>query len=252
MTKQQGRASRSEIEVWSMGLMWVEAAEMQCARFKRISAFNAIARMDASSRSLAEIRPELRKGPNPPVFVPTVAMDMQQRIERTFLLSAINNVFRSQDRLLERPKTAMVEESILKHLRNISEHWDQHGWSSKNLMETEHAKLFFKIQQELAAMRGPEELERFKKLAEDDLWAVFELPLPDNEEVWLSGIPLTRIAVWLIDVRQCLERALRGAGAEVPGMADSCIGGDDEIPWPKSRKRFRLWREDMRRIPDWR
>jgi hypothetical protein len=183
---------------------------MQCARLKRISAFNAIVRMDASSRSLAEIRPEFCKGANLPVFVPTVAMDVQQRIERTFLLSAINNVFRSQDRLLERPKTATVEESILMHLRNILEHWDERGWSAKNLMETEHANLFFKIQQKLAAMGGPEELARFKKLAEDDLWAVFELPLPDNEEVWLSGIPLTRIAVWLTDVRQCLERELRG------------------------------------------
>jgi hypothetical protein len=99
MVKQrQERVPRSEVEAWSMGLMWVEASEMQCARFRRVSAFNTIARTEAGSRSLAALRPEMRQGPNPPVLVPTRAMHMQQRIERTFLLSAINNVFRSQDR----------------------------------------------------------------------------------------------------------------------------------------------------------
>ncbi|MGX9901650.1 hypothetical protein ACW0JT_20430 [Arthrobacter sp. SA17] len=206
MVKQKhDRFPRSEVEVWSVGLMWVEAAEMQCARFRRVSAFNTIARVEAGARSLAAVRPELREGPNPPVLVPTVALHMQQRIERTFLLSAINNVFRAQDQLPEKPKTAMEEESVLKDLRNISEHWDEYGRSAKNLMETEHAKEFFGIQEKFATMRGPEDLERFRKLAAEDLWAVFELPMPDNDEVWLSGIPLTRIQIWLIEVRQCLE-----------------------------------------------
>lgn len=248
----QVRVPRSEVEIWSTGLMWVEAAQMQCARFRRVSAFNTIARVEADSRSLAAVLPEMRKGPNPPVLVPTVAMHMQQRIERTFLLSAINNVFRSQDRLLEKPKTAMKEESVLRDLRNISEHWDEHGRSAKNLLETEHAQLFFKIQEKLAAMRGLEELSRFRTLAEEDLWAVFELPMPDNNEVWLSGIPLTQIEVWLTDVKQCLERALRAAGEHVPDMMDSHIDRDDATPWPEKRRRYRLWREDMRRVPDWR
>jgi hypothetical protein len=251
MTKQV-RVPRSEVEIWSVGLMWVEAAEMQCARFRRVSAFNTIARGEAGSRSLAAVLPAMRKGPNPPVLVPTVAMHMQQGIERTFLLSAINHVFRSQDRLPEKPKTAMEEESVLRDLRNISEHWDEHGRSAKNLMETEHAKLFFKIQEKLATIRGPEELSRFRRLAEEDLWAVFELPMPDNNEVWLSGIPLTRIEVWLIDVRQCLERALLAAGELVPDLMDSHIDGDDATPWPEERRRYRLWREDMSRVPEWR
>lgn len=248
--QKQERVARSEVEVWSSGLMWVEAAEMQCARFRRVSAFNTIARVEAGSRSLAAVRPELREGRNRPVLVPTVALHMQQRIERTFLLSAINNVFRAQDRLPEKPKTAMKEESVLKDLRNISEHWDEYGRSAKNLMETEHAKEFFGIQEKLATMRGPEELERFRKLAADDLWAVFELPMPDNNEVWLSGIPLTRIHVWLIEVRQCLERALRAEGEDVPEMMDSNVDGDDETPWPEERTRYRLWREDMRHVPE--
>ncbi|UKA55165.1 hypothetical protein LFT45_04310 [Arthrobacter sp. FW305-BF8] len=250
--EKQERAPRSEVEVWSLGLMWVEAAEMQCARFRRVSAFNTIARTEAGHRSLAALRPEMRHGPNPPVLVPTVGMHMQQRIERTFLLSAINNVFRSQDRLPERPKTAMEEESVLKDLRNISEHWDEYGRSAKNIMETEHARKFFEIQEKLAAMAGPEDLARFRRLAEEDLWAVFELPFPDNDEVWLSGIPLTRIRVWLIEVRQCLEQALRAEGVRVPGMMDSHIDGDDATPWPGERRRYRLWAEDMRQVPEWR
>ena len=246
----QMRIPRPEVEIWFTGLMWVEAAEMQCARFRRVSAFNTIARVEAGSRSLAAVLPEMRKGPNPPVLVPTVAMHMQQRIERTFLLSAINNVFRSQDRLLEKPKTAMEEESILRDLRNISEHWDEHGWSAKNLMETEHARLFFQIQEKLHAMRGPEELSRFRTLVENDLWAVFELPMPDNNEVWLSGIQLTRIEIWLTDVKQCFERAPRAAGQHVPAMMDSHIDRDDTTPWPEEPRRYRLWREDMSRVPD--
>nr|WP_173160670.1 hypothetical protein [Arthrobacter sp. 68b] len=247
--EKQKRVPRSEIEVWSMGLVWVEAAEMQCARFRRISAFNTIARTEAGSRSLAALRTELRRGRNLPVLVPTVAMHMQQRVERTFLLSAINNVFRSQDRLPEKPKTAMEEESVLKDLRNISEHWDEYGYSAKNIMETGHARDFFEIQEKLAGMRGPEELERFRRLAEEDLWAVFELPFPDSNEVWLSGIPLTRIEVWLIDVRQCLERALRAKGEQVLSIMESYVDGDDETPWPEERLRYRLWVEDMRQAP---
>lgn len=77
-------------------------------------------------------------------------------------------------------------------------------------------------------------------------------PFPDSEEVWLSGIPLTRIEVWLIEVRQCLERALRTAGKDVPGIMGSHIDGDDETPLPGERKRYRLWREDMNQILEWR
>jgi hypothetical protein len=179
-------------------------------------------------------------------------MHMQQKIERTFLLSTINNVFRSQDLLPEKPKTAMEEEPLLKDLRNISEHWDECGRSAKNIMETVHAKEFFKIQEKLAALRGPEELAWFRKLAEKDPWAVCELPFPDNDEVWLSGIPLSRIEVWIVDVRQGVERALRAVGGNVPGMLDSHIDGDDDTPWPGERRRYRLWREDTIRVPEWR
>lgn len=249
--KKQERVARSDVEIWSLGLIWVEAAEMQCSRFRRISAFNTIARTEAGDRSMAAIRSEMRHGPNLPVLVPTVAMHLQQRIERTLLLSAINNVFRSQDRLAERPRTAMEEESVLKDLRNISEHWDEYGRSANNIMETGHAREFFEIQEKLATMAGPEDLARFRKLAEQDLWAVFELPFPDNDDVWLSGIPLTRIQVWLIDVRQCLERALRSEGVRVPDMMDSHIDGDDATPWPEERRRFRLWTEDMKQVPEW-
>jgi hypothetical protein len=146
----------------------------------------------------------------------------------------------------------MEEEPILKDLRNISEHWDEYGRSAKNIMETVHAEEFFKTQEKLAALRGPEELAWFRKLAEKDLWAVFELPFPNNDEVWLSGIPLSRIEVWLVDVRQGLERALRAAGENVPGMLDSHIDSDDDTPWPGERRRYRLWREDMIRVPEWR
>lgn len=140
----------------------------------------------------------------------------------------------------------------MRDLRNISEHWDEHGRSAKNLLETGHAKLFFKIQEKLAAMRGLEELSRFRTLAEEDPWAVFELPMPDNNEVWLSGIPLTQIEVWLIDVRQLLEQALRAASEHVPDMMTSHIDGDDATPLPEERRRYRLWREDLSPVPEWR
>lgn len=40
-------------------------------------------------------------------------------------------------------------------LRNISEHWDEYGRSAQSITETEHAKEFVQIQQELAAWRMP-------------------------------------------------------------------------------------------------
>ncbi|MGX9901649.1 hypothetical protein ACW0JT_20425 [Arthrobacter sp. SA17] len=30
---------------------------------------------------------------------------------------------------------------------------------------------------------------------------------------------------------------------------DSHIDGDDETPWPEKRRRYRLWGEDMNRVP---
>lgn len=65
------------------------------------------------------------------------------------------SVFRSQNSLPEKPKTAMEEESVLKGLRNISEHWDEYRRSAQSITETEHAKEFFQIQQELACWRMP-------------------------------------------------------------------------------------------------
>lgn len=210
------------------------------------------AQMDAEQPSLAGSRPQIRGDMDLPVLVPTMALQMQHRIERTFLLSAINNVFRSQDRLPEVPNTAMEEESVLKHLRKISEHWDERGRSARNIMETEHARELFEIQERLAELRGTEELARFREMAKEGLWAVFELPFADGDEVWLSGVPLTRIEVWLVDVRQCLEGAIRTAGEHVLSLMDSCVDGDDATPWPGERKTYRLWREGMTQLPEWR
>jgi hypothetical protein len=35
-------------------------------------------------------------------------------------------------------------------------------------------------------------------------------------------------------------------------MFDSHIEGDEDPPWPGERRRYRFWREDMIRVPEWR
>ncbi|WP_334171116.1 hypothetical protein [Sinomonas sp.] len=250
-----GKQDDEDIEVWSAGLMWVEAAEMQCARFQRAAVFNAAALLDARTRSLLEAHPERRDESRPPVLVPTVALHLQERIEGAFLLSAVGSVFRAHDRLPWRPltalkRTALKEETLLRDLRTASEHWDQYGRSPQAVMETEHAKAFFESQERLARGRGREALARFRELARDDPWAVFELPLPESDEVWIWGIPLAPVRGWLREVRQRLERALKVVGQEAPGMLKSRIEGDDGVEWPQERARYRLWREDMKHLPE--
>lgn len=72
--------------------MWVEAAEMQCARFERLVRENEQAREDAHRRRDCAERPWIRGLGDPPILVPTVALQWQQQAELSFLLVATQHV----------------------------------------------------------------------------------------------------------------------------------------------------------------
>ena len=111
-------------ELWAEGLMWVEAAEMQCARFERLVRENEMARADADRRRDCAERPGLSDIGDPPVIVPTVALEWQQQAERAFLLVATHHVQMAEGTLPKkhRPKTVLDEERVLFLLRDASEH----------------------------------------------------------------------------------------------------------------------------------
>lgn len=68
--------------------MWVEAAEMQCARFERLMRENELAREDADRRHDCAERPWMRGTGDPPILVPTVALGWKQQAELSLLLVA--------------------------------------------------------------------------------------------------------------------------------------------------------------------
>lgn len=136
----------------------------------------------------------------------------------------------------------MLDEArILFLLRDLSEHReDSEGRARRELLESQHSEMFREIHEMLAVRRGGEhEMEalRVKLRAYPPL--LFELPIPDDEEVWLAGIPLTRIKVWLIDARWCFHRALAEEGVGAPEPLSSTVPGDDNHDWPAQRLRYR-------------
>ncbi|MCR1163289.1 MULTISPECIES: hypothetical protein [Micrococcaceae] len=232
-------------ELWSEGLMWVEAAEMQCARFERLVRENELAREDANRRRDCAERPWIRNLFDPPILVPTVALGWQQQAELSFLLVATQHVQTAEASLPKehRPKTVLEEDRILFLLRDLSEHReDAEGRARRELLESEHAAMLQKIHEMLATRRGGErELEALRVKLEAYPPTLFELPMPDDEEVWLAGIALTRIRVWLIEARWCFRRALAEVDVVAPEPLASTVTDDDTYDWPSLRLRYRAW-----------
>ncbi|MUU73527.1 hypothetical protein [Pseudarthrobacter sp. GA104] len=232
-------------ELWSEALMWVEAAEMQCVRFERLVRENELAREDAYRRHDCAVRPWMRGIGDPPILVPTVALGWQQQAELSFLLVATQHVQTAEASLPKehRPKTVLDEERILFLLRDLSEHReDAEGRARRELLESQHSAMLREIHEMLAMRRGGKhELEALRVKLEAYPPSLFELPMPDDEEVWLAGIPLTRIRVWLIDARWCFRRALAEAGVVAPEPLASTVPGDDIHDWPALRLRYRAW-----------
>lgn len=135
------------------------------------------------------------------------------------------------------------EDRILYLLRDLSEHReDAEGRARRELLESEHAAMLQKIHEMLAMRRGGErELEALRVKLEAYPPTLFELPMPDDEEVWLAGIPLTRIRVWLIDAGWCFRRALAEVGVVAPEPLASTVTDDDTYDWPSLRLRYRAW-----------
>ncbi|BAS11784.1 hypothetical protein AHiyo8_00870 [Arthrobacter sp. Hiyo8] len=150
---------------------------------------------------------------DPPILVPTVALGWQQQAELSFLLVATQHVQAAEASLPKehRPKTVLDEARILFLLRDLSEHReDAEGRARRELLESQHSAMLREIQEMLAVRRGGEhELEALRGKLEAYPPSLFELPMPDDEEVWLAGIPLTRIRVWLMDARWCFRRRWR-------------------------------------------
>lgn len=159
--------------------------------------------------------------PQRPVRVPTRALAMQVTTDLDLLIVAVRNVLRAQSRLLGDLQTKLTGEDVLELLRNIAEHWDEVGGRSADKLASAHPNV------------SPD---------------AFELT---NKEIWVGGVPLSRIRAWLVRVHQALVAALTSAGIDVPDDMGSIVAGDDALTWPPDRHRYRFWRVPVIDIADW-
>ncbi|GAA4409868.1 hypothetical protein ACFQV2_31545 [Actinokineospora soli] len=184
------------------------------------------ARMDEPSESTAEWR-AFYDGLPPrddqrPETVPSYALLMQVSTELDLLVVAVRNVLRAQRRLPDHLRTSMTDQEAIELLRNIAEHWDEIGGRSA---------------ERLAA-------------AYPDVSATSYTY--NTKEIWIgNAIPLSRVIAWLARVQSALVEALSTAGISVPDDLVSMVEGDDELPWPHDRLRFRYWALPLAEKKDW-
>lgn len=217
-------------EVWFQGLRWVEAVNMQAARVEEAVAEQHAANTDAAIRSAlnnAEDETELRAARRAafdadpeigsrPVRVPSWSLGMQVSTEMDFLIVAVRNLLRAQDRLPAPAATAMADQEILELLRKTAEHYDRRDGRS---------------QQQLA--------QKYPRVMPD----AFHFT---SKEIWIgggpSGIPLSRIREWSARVSSALREALNNIGVPTPDDFDaSLVDGDDDQDWPAERLHFGWW-----------
>ena len=115
----------------------------------------------------------------------------------------------------------MSGQEVLGLLRNLAEHYDEDGGPSADKLATDHP---------------------------DVIPGVVEFT---NKEIWIGGLPLSRIVAWLARVRRALKAALAEAGHVVPEDYDSMIEGDDALEWPTDRRRYRLWLVPTLPMEEW-
>lgn len=215
-------------EVWFQGLRWAEAVAMQSARFDDALAEHHAALTDAATRrrliddtseSALEHRRSYDADPevgNRPVRVPAWALEMQLTTELDFLMVAIRNLLRAQDRLPADRVTAMKGQEVLKLLRDLAEHYDERGGRAESSLVSDHLQV---------------------------LSDAFNYT---NKEIWIgggkSGVPLSRVVAWAARVEVELREVLAGIGVEIPDeLGASRVEGDDALPWPATRLRFGWW-----------
>jgi hypothetical protein len=226
----KGTPARAE-DVWWNGLRWVEGAWMQSERFEEAFYEQQHALADADMRArlanpedtwrVAYDRDYEPYDPRRPIRVPTWALAMQSATELDLMIVAVRNVMRAQDRLPVEIRTSMTGEHVLELLRNVAEHWDEEGGRSDEKLNEVHPEV-----------------------------RVGEIEYT-NKEIWVGGIPLSRIRAWLARVRGALRDALATADIEVPDDLASAVDGDDALPWPEDRRRYRLWAVPHVDMKDW-
>lgn len=150
--------------------------------------------------------------------VPTFALWMQVSTELDLLVVAV----RAQDRLPEHLQTSMADQEAPTLLRNIAKHFDEVGGFSAD---------------RLAAAYPDMSATAFSYT---------------SKEIWLgNAIPLSRVIAWLMRVADTLAAALATADITVPDDLTSMAEGDDELPWPSDRLRYRYWALPLAEKNDW-
>lgn len=214
-------------EVLWQGLRWVEAVYMQVARFEEAAREEHAARKDAQLRALLN-DPERKEAPAwradhdaRPIGerasrVPSYSLAMQTTTESDFLMVAIRNLLRAQDRLPDATATAMKGQEVLKLLRDQDEHYDKRGGWAQTALATKHPRVM------------------------TDAYHF------TNKEIWLGGgpdgVPLSRVREWAARVDEALRVALAAEGVGVPDRLNaSTVEDDDELPWPEVRLRYGWW-----------
>ncbi|BDO43062.1 hypothetical protein [Cellulomonas sp. NTE-D12] len=128
-----------------------------------------------------------------------------------FLLVAIRGVLRAQAKIPEAIRPEMADQQMLKHMRDVAEHFDVVPEATKRL-----ANQFPTVNTGQVA------------------WT--------TKEIWiggLEGVPLSRVQSWLWRVHEALVTCLAGVGIDVPDdLLASYVEGDDALKWPSERLRF--------------
>lgn len=214
----------SDEVMWWSGLRWVDAARMQIWRFEEAFFEEARAMHEANERHLlstgSQIDPSWRQSydarepfdPERPLRVPSWSLHMQVANELNFLMIAVRNVLRAQERIPDEGRPVMGGQDVLALLRNVAEHWDEVGGRSARALASDHPE----IQANGIAYTG--------------------------KEVWIGGtegVPVSRIIAWLDRVWDALKTCLADSPIEVPDdLNGSRVVGDDSLVWPAERLHF--------------
>lgn len=195
---------------------------MQAQRFEDVFFAFQRALLDADMRESMN-RPQMSRerdhtdaqyeayDPRRPVMVPTQALFMQVASDYNFFLNSLRHVLRAVDHLPvdERPRLEGL--ALLKLLRDYGEHWDEpDGRSARSL-----------------AANYPEVSPHSFQFT--------------NDEIWIAGVPLSEIRAYLDRADRRLRASLRAQGLVAPDCMDSDVEGDDSLPWPQDRWRYRYW-----------
>jgi hypothetical protein len=208
------------LKVWGLGLRWIEASDMQAFRFEEAVGRLHTGIMDAGERrrlNVPEMASERERqdrcyesyDPQRPVLVPTNSLLMQVDNEMEFLVIALRNVVKAEERLPKDLRVQMLDGQLVKVLRNLGEHFDEDGGPAEKKLESQYPTLA------------------------NNQYAY------TNKEISIGGvdgIPLSRIREWLSRTDEAIRAALDRSGADWNlDLKSSKVEGDDALPWPPDR-----------------